>query len=244
MRTARLGRNLKSIPPIPPLRPSRKPPASLDLRCTTGPVLPLPRPFRSMRPRPSSTPASPCGPMPGRRRIVTSKPMRLSFVCGPRAGSMSCARRRQQPSGSTRAPCPVRPGPKPTRSSRCALMLASQGIDKHLAHQGRILGRLSDEKFEQVVADARDKVSRAVRNAVREVEILQERESYRSRTEQGGTVANLKALAASGYRAGVICPNLQDRPRHAASSGPSSPPTPSRTSRTRRRPNRRSRSPR
>src|SRR5215831_11994123 len=50
--------------------------------------------------------------------------------------------------------------------------LASQGIDKHLAHQGRVLGRLSDEKFESVVADARDKVNRAYRNAVREVEIL------------------------------------------------------------------------
>jgi N6-adenosine-specific RNA methylase IME4 len=86
--------------------------------------------------------------------------------------------------------------------------LASQGIDKHLAHQGRILGRLSEEKFEEVVADARDKVSRAVRNAVREVEILQERESYRSRTEQGGTVANLEALAASGKKFGVICPDF------------------------------------
>jgi N6-adenosine-specific RNA methylase IME4 len=86
--------------------------------------------------------------------------------------------------------------------------LASQGIDKNLAKQGRILGALSDVKFETVVADARDKVSRAVRNAVREIEILQERESYRARTEQGGTVTDLEALAAAGKKFGVICPDF------------------------------------
>jgi N6-adenosine-specific RNA methylase IME4 len=71
-----------------------------------------------------------------------------------------------------------------------------------------VLGALSDEKFEAVIADARDKVVRAVRNAVREVEILQEREAYRARAEQGGTVEDLEALAASGFRAGVICPDF------------------------------------
>jgi N6-adenosine-specific RNA methylase IME4 len=72
--------------------------------------------------------------------------------------------------------------------------LAMQGIDKNLAKQARVLGALSDEKFETVVADARDKVVRAVRNAVREVEIEQERESYRARTEEGCTVADLESL--------------------------------------------------
>jgi hypothetical protein len=43
--------------------------------------------------------------------------------------------------------------------------LAMQGIDKHLAHQARTLGALSDSDFETVVTDARDKVARAVRNA-------------------------------------------------------------------------------
>ena len=86
--------------------------------------------------------------------------------------------------------------------------LASQGIDKNLAHQARLLGALSDEKFEAVVADARDKVARAVRNAVREVEILQQREAYRAHAEQGGTVADLEALAQSGQRFGVICPDF------------------------------------
>ena len=86
--------------------------------------------------------------------------------------------------------------------------LASQGIDKNLAKQARILGALSDERFEAAIADTRDKVARAVRNAVREVEIEQERESYRARVEQGGTVGDLEALAANGFRASVICPDF------------------------------------
>jgi N6-adenosine-specific RNA methylase IME4 len=86
--------------------------------------------------------------------------------------------------------------------------LAMQGIDKNLAKQARTLGALSDDDFEAVVDDACAKVNRAVRNAVREVEIEQERESYRARTEQGGTVADLEALVASGFRAAVICPDF------------------------------------
>jgi N6-adenosine-specific RNA methylase IME4 len=59
--------------------------------------------------------------------------------------------------------------------------LAMQGIDKNLAKQARVLGALSDQQFESVVADARDKVRRAVRSAVREVEIEQEREERDAR---------------------------------------------------------------
>ena len=44
--------------------------------------------------------------------------------------------------------------------------LASQGIDKNLAHQARTLGAMTEEKFEKVVADAREVVSRTVRNVV------------------------------------------------------------------------------
>jgi N6-adenosine-specific RNA methylase IME4 len=86
--------------------------------------------------------------------------------------------------------------------------LAMQGIGKHLAHQARVLSASSEDDFEALVADAHDKVARAVRNAVREIEIEQERESYRGRIEQGGTVADLEALVASGFRAGVICPDF------------------------------------
>ncbi len=85
--------------------------------------------------------------------------------------------------------------------------LAMQGIDKNLAKQARTLGALSDQNFETVVADARDKVARAVRNAVREVEIQQERESYRARTEQGCTVSDLEELIGK-IKFGVISPDF------------------------------------
>jgi N6-adenosine-specific RNA methylase IME4 len=82
--------------------------------------------------------------------------------------------------------------------------LAMQGIDKHLAHHARMLSAASEEDFEALVADAHDKVARAVRNAVREIEIKQRREAYAAKVEQGGTVTDLTASAASGFRAGVI----------------------------------------
>jgi hypothetical protein len=62
--------------------------------------------------------------------------------------------------------------------------LRSQGIDKNLAQQGRVLGALSDESFEAMVVVTRDKVARAVRTAVREVEIQQKRASYSLETPQ------------------------------------------------------------
>ncbi|MEZ5764686.1 MAG: hypothetical protein R3D69_10755 [Xanthobacteraceae bacterium] len=45
--------------------------------------------------------------------------------------------------------------------------LASQGIDKNLAHQARTLGALSEEKFERAVSDARTAVRQAVKTVVR-----------------------------------------------------------------------------
>jgi N6-adenosine-specific RNA methylase IME4 len=89
--------------------------------------------------------------------------------------------------------------------------LASHGIDKNLAQQARVLGALSEEKFEALVVETHDKVARAVRNAVREVEILQERESYAARIDQGGTIEDLRVLAASGYRASVIYADVPSR---------------------------------
>jgi N6-adenosine-specific RNA methylase IME4 len=86
--------------------------------------------------------------------------------------------------------------------------LAEAGIDKNLAHQARVLGKLSDEKFEQAIADARDTASRAFKTAVNAAAIEQEREAYRARTYQGGTIADLEALAQSGKRFGVISPDF------------------------------------
>ena len=86
--------------------------------------------------------------------------------------------------------------------------LADFGVSKTQSSRWQALASLPQDKFESVVADACDKVNRAVRNAVREVELLQERESYRARTEQGGTVADLETLAEAGKKFGVICPDF------------------------------------
>ena len=78
--------------------------------------------------------------------------------------------------------------------------LASQGIDKNLAKQGRVLGALSNDQFESAVASARDAVTRAVKTMVRGLDIVQVRkESYEP---PGGTVADLRVVA--GQRFNVI----------------------------------------
>jgi N6-adenosine-specific RNA methylase IME4 len=82
--------------------------------------------------------------------------------------------------------------------------LESQGIDKKLAHQGRILGRMTKAAFERKITEVRSSAGRVYRRAVREAEIAEEREQRRAETSQGGTVADLHALIASGYRAGLI----------------------------------------
>ena len=70
--------------------------------------------------------------------------------------------------------------------------LAMQGIDKNLAKQARALGALSEEEFEAAVTDAHDRVARAVRNTVREIEIEQEREFPRA-AQRRATEAETKA---------------------------------------------------
>jgi N6-adenosine-specific RNA methylase IME4 len=82
--------------------------------------------------------------------------------------------------------------------------LASQGIDKDLAHQARVLGAMGDAAFEHKVQEARASAARVFRRTVREVEIDQEREERRARTAAGGTVSDLHTLIASGFRAGTI----------------------------------------
>ena len=81
--------------------------------------------------------------------------------------------------------------------------LASQGIDKNLAKQGRVLGALSDEQFESVVASAREAATRVVKTVVRGLDIVQVRkESYEP---PGGTVAD---LVVAGQRFNVIYADL------------------------------------
>jgi N6-adenosine-specific RNA methylase IME4 len=81
--------------------------------------------------------------------------------------------------------------------------LANLGVTKTQSSRWQKLAALGSNQFETLVADTHAKIARDHRNAAREIEIEQERESYRTRIEQGGTVADLEALAASGFRAGV-----------------------------------------
>jgi N6-adenosine-specific RNA methylase IME4 len=67
-----------------------------------------------------------------------------------------------------------------------------------------VLGAMDDHAFEQKVLEARDSAGRVFRRAVREAEIIQEREVLRARTAVGGSVADLHALIASGFRAGAM----------------------------------------
>lgn len=82
--------------------------------------------------------------------------------------------------------------------------LASQGIDKNLAKQARTLGALSEAKFETVVADARDAVSRAVRTVMRAADIEQAREPYDVQAADGCTVSDLQTLISAGKKFSVI----------------------------------------
>src|SRR5262249_26382908 len=82
--------------------------------------------------------------------------------------------------------------------------LAAQGIAKNLAKLARVLGAMDDAAFERKVAETRASAGRVFRRAVREAEIVQERAERRAQTAQGGSVADLHALIATGYRAGVI----------------------------------------
>jgi N6-adenosine-specific RNA methylase IME4 len=86
--------------------------------------------------------------------------------------------------------------------------LADLGVSKVQSSRWQSLAGVDADVFERVVADACDKAVRGTRNAVREIEIEREREAYRARAEQGGTVADLEALAQSGQRFGVICPDF------------------------------------
>jgi hypothetical protein len=116
-------------------------------------------------------------------------------------------REQDQTVGLNQGAIPGKTGVKSTPVLDPRPTLASQGIDKNLAKGARTFERLDDATWERKLRDARASSSRVFRRIVREVEIEQEREARRAQAAQGGTVADLHALIASGYRAGVICPD-------------------------------------
>jgi N6-adenosine-specific RNA methylase IME4 len=95
-------------------------------------------------------------------------------------------------------------GDRRSRSRGATVKLSDLGVTKSQSSRWQRLADIDPTVFEHVVAEACDKAVRGVRNAVREIEILQEREAYRARTKEGGTVTDLEALVASGYRAATI----------------------------------------
>ena len=82
--------------------------------------------------------------------------------------------------------------------------LKEAGIDKNLAHEARGLARLDKNAFEAMVADTRDASKRAERTVVRAREIAQQRKPYEDAIKDGCVIEDLAALAATGFRAGVI----------------------------------------
>ena len=69
--------------------------------------------------------------------------------------------------------------------------LASQGLDKNLAHQARVLGAKDEAAFERNVSEARDGV---FRRAAREAEVLQ---AFEATYE---TIPERKAAPASAFK--------------------------------------------
>jgi N6-adenosine-specific RNA methylase IME4 len=86
--------------------------------------------------------------------------------------------------------------------------LSDLGISKVQSSRWQKLATLDATRFEALVADAHAKQERGHRNAMREVEIQMERETYRARTEQGCTVEDLESLIKNGKKFGVICPDF------------------------------------
>jgi len=85
------------------------------------------------------------------------------------------------------------------------------GVDKNLANRARQAAALDDDSFEQIAETARDKIKSAgailidpIKAGAKEAEIADRRRQHAERTENGGCVADLGALALTGKRFGSI----------------------------------------
>jgi N6-adenosine-specific RNA methylase IME4 len=81
--------------------------------------------------------------------------------------------------------------------------LAMQGIDKNLAHRARVLGAMSDEKFEQEVQDAREHVAVGKREILQKAKVIrarQKEERYEQRVERLAEICKNNNALPSGKR--------------------------------------------
>lgn len=86
--------------------------------------------------------------------------------------------------------------------------LANLGIDKRLSSRAQKIAAVPEDKFEAMVATWRDRVGqeneRVTTALIKEGEKAERRSVNQEIVEGGGTVEDLLALAATGYRAGTI----------------------------------------
>jgi N6-adenosine-specific RNA methylase IME4 len=85
-----------------------------------------------------------------------------------------------------------------------ALKLSDLGVTKTQSSRWQRIAGLDPQAFESSVAVARRKAASGLDTIHRELKQREDRAAYAARVERGGTVDDLRALAASGYRAGVI----------------------------------------
>jgi hypothetical protein len=75
--------------------------------------------------------------------------------------------------------------------------LKDAGIDKNLAQEGRKLGALSEQDFEQKVVEARDAVTSAVGKVVKSINVLNKQETAASKDEVEFTIPEWNKLSAA-----------------------------------------------
>lgn len=86
--------------------------------------------------------------------------------------------------------------------------LADAGIDKKLSSRSQRVAGIADPAFETMIEGVRARMmernGRVSLDLLKQEKTAKRRAEYEQRTYQGGTVEDLHALAASGFRAGAI----------------------------------------
>ncbi|ULK98875.1 MT-A70 family methyltransferase [Bradyrhizobium sp. I71] len=103
-------------------------------------------------------------------------------------------------------------GPKPKGEGAADVVTLKEiGVDKKLSARAQKAAALDEDELEQVIASARDKIRSGgailvdpIKAAAKDAEVAGRRAAHAARTEKGGCVADLGALALTGKRFGSI----------------------------------------